>query len=471
MRERPAVETRFPDVVLFRTPRFVIYPIGRGKYRGWGSWMIVDQFNSSPFGGAAIAARRLHHALLRAGVTSRFWHLAGEKHRIQGDDSYAPVRWTDNSRIQQALRLPRKTFRKWQLRHALRGRPEGLEIFTSPHSDQSTKYNTATMGADIVHLHWVAKLIDYPSFFGSLADDAPIVWTLHDMNPFTGGCHYSNGCEAFRQECQDCPQLGRRHSHDLSQRFFHLKRVALAGKKLHIVSPSSWLESEARRSQIFSGAHSFQTIHNGIDTELFRPQDKRTARRKLGLPEDHIVIGFGAESIENRRKGFRELLHTLTQLSTHHPVIGLAFGGGQIDDRVPGLPEIMHTGFVSDPNQQTAVYSASDILALPSLQDNLPQTGVEAMACGTPVVAFDTGGISDYVKPQQTGLLATAGDVTDLARKLSWVIDHPSARSQMGLNARELIVREFNHDTQAAKYRALYERLLRPQEMLRQRAA
>ncbi|MCH8148487.1 MAG: glycosyltransferase, partial [Planctomycetes bacterium] len=174
-------------------------------------------------------------------------------------------------------------------------------------------------------------------------------------------------------------------------------------------------------------------------------------------------IGFGAESLLHRRKGFHFLLEALKRLRNTHAVLGLTFGNGVVPvDQ--GLPEIRSIGFISNPERQATVYSASDIFVMPSLEDNLPQTGVEALACGTPVIAFDTGGIPDYVKPMETGLLARLADTEDLTARISWLADRPEQRTRMGEEGRKLIVREFHHETQAAKYIDLYRRLLKGQD-------
>jgi glycosyltransferase involved in cell wall biosynthesis len=422
--------------------------------------MIVDQFNTILSGGAAIAARRHHHSLLDAGITSRFRYLNRKQQEDAGDDTYVPADslWTDPG--SSILSWPQKGYRKFQFKRALRRRPSGLEMFSSPQVIPRTRVDTGILDMDIIHLHWVAKMIDYASFFDSLPNDFPVVWTLHDMNPFTGGCHYAGTCEAFRHECRNCPQLGHSHEQDLSRRFFNAKLAAIRGQNLHIVTPSHWLEREARSSHIFASARSVQTIHYGLDTDLYTPHDKRDARRQLGLRDDGVVIGFGAESLDSHRKGFRELLQTLPQLQTKARVYGLAFGGGKIDDSQSGLPEITTMGYVRDPQRQALIYSAADIFVMPSLEDNLPQTGLEAMACGTPVVAFETGGVPDYVHHERTGLLAKLGDTADLAHQISRLVNRTEERRRLAVNARELLVREFHHHKQAAKYISFYRDVL-----------
>jgi glycosyltransferase involved in cell wall biosynthesis len=326
------------------------------------------------------------------------------------------------------------------------------------------------LAGDVVHLHWVSKLIDYPSFFASVPDDFPIVWTLHDMNAMTGGCHYTMGCEAFTTECRCCPLLGLPGDNDLSRRSFQVKLAALAGKNLHVVANSQWMESQARRSRVLAGARSFRTIHFGLDTQLFSPQDKRAARRALGLTDDRTIVAFGAESIDNLRKGLGQLLQALSLLRDRGQVLGIVFGNGMVPQHSGlSLPELRSVGFVADPARQATLYSAADVFVIPSLQEAFGQTGIEAMACGTPVVGFDTGGIPDFVRPGETGLLARLGDATDLARQIQWLVDHADQAKRMGRAAREVVLDRFTLAHQARQHIELYESLLtaRPATALR----
>jgi glycosyltransferase involved in cell wall biosynthesis len=339
-------------------------------------------------------------------------------------------------------------------------RPAGLETFSDPRLLDPTPCPPTILAGDVLHLHWVANFFDYTTFFASIPNDFPIIWTLHDMNPFTGGCHYAGRCEAFAGHCHSCPQLANPGPIDLSQRAFQIKSEALRDKNLHVVTPSHWLEQEARRSSMFRGARSIQTIPYGLDTQLFAPRDRQAARRTLQLPEDRVVIAFGAESLDNRRKGFQQLLTALSQLDTRQRIACLAFGSGAIPRHIQPLPEIRSVGYIGDSQLQSAIYSAADFFVMPSLEDNLPQTGIEAMACGLPVIAFDVGGVPDYVRPQETGLLAKTGDCAGLARQIDWFVERPYEIRRMGANARAMIVREFQDDTQAQRYAELYRRLL-----------
>ena len=427
--------------------------------------MRVNQLCSYVGGGAGMAARRLHESLLAADVQSRFWYWKLHKD-IEIDDTFQEMTWANQKlsgprrTIERVVTKVRKSIFRHQVKRASAGRSSRYEMFSPAYLPNRTPLDHDFVHGDILQLHWVSDLIDHKSFFASIPDSLPIVWTLHDMNPFSGGCHYANGCEKYATGCESCPQLANPSQRDLSARSFRIKLYALQSKNLHVVTPSHWLQREARRSRVFAGAKSFQTIHNGLDTDIYSPRERSKVRRKLKLPDDVTVIGFGAHSLGAQRKGFHLLLDALAKLQTETKVMGLVFGSGSVPDSDGNLPTIRTAGVVNDQRDQSDIYSAFDMVVIPSIEDNLPNIGVEAMACGTPVIAFDTGGIPDYVHPNETGLLANVGDSDDLARQISWLVDRPEEIRRMGNNARQLAIRQFNASIQVHKYIELYESIL-----------
>lgn len=428
--------------------------------------MIIDHLNALLTGGAAIAARRIHNSLVDQGVDSRFWYSA-RGGQSTDQSTYHPIRWNEESGnpLFQATRaasgVVRRISQKHNLRRHLRGHPPQLELFTTAIRPRATLLDRDAVSGDILHLHWLTKMVDYPTFFASLPDELPIVWTLHDINPMTGGCHYTLGCDAFTTECKHCPQLGRRGANDLSQVTFQAKLEALQGKNLHIVANSHWTLDEARRSRMFAGARSFQTIHYGLDVGQFTPQDRQHCRAQLGLPSDAHVVAFGADAIDNHRKGLRVLLDALAQLQTSRQVVAVFFGKGEIPAiDLPNHIELRSVGFLKTPAEQATLYSAADLFVIASLEEAFGQTGIEAMACGTPVVGFDTGGIPDYVRSGQTGLLAKVGDATDLAHQIDTLANHPAEARRMGKTAREVVLNEFDDRKQARQYVDLYKCLM-----------
>jgi glycosyltransferase involved in cell wall biosynthesis len=343
-------------------------------------------------------------------------------------------------------------------RRFLRHRPAGFEVFSPVWLRQATPFGDALARADVVVLHWLGKLLDFPSFFASAPADKPIVWVLHDMHPFTGGCHFSAGCQRFTEGCGCCPQLDRAGPDDLSAEALSLKTTLYARLALHVAAPSRWLTELARRSRAFAGSRSFHTIPYGIDAEAMRPIDKREAKRRLGLDPERLTVGFGAADCRNPRKGMVPLAAAWRQLSESNPV-GLLFGGGASTGGFPDDAAVSF-GYVDDPHRQALIYAAADVFVLPSLEDNLPQTGLEAMACGTPVVAFAAGGIPEYVRHEETGLLAPVGDAEALAGHLRRMLADGELRRRLGHAARRAVEQQYAAPSEAEAYRDLFGRLL-----------
>jgi len=248
-------------------------------------------------------------------------------------------------------------------------------------------------------------------------------------------------------------------AYDLSTKNFLLKKKLIRRKNLHVVTDSHWLEREAKASAIFSEVKSFQTIHYGLDIQSFFPKDKDTCRRMLDLDPDSIVISFGAADVGNRRKGIRELLAALSKVDSNDKLVLLIFGKSLPQIGPIDIPSI-HFGFVESPALLSAIYSASDIFVIPSLEEAFGQTALEALSCGTPVVGFQTGGIPDMVIHGKTGLLAQPNDANDLSSQIQRLINHPEERKRMGCNGRVFVEKKFTAEIQAQKYLTLYNEIL-----------
>ena len=426
--------------------------------------VLIDHFSSFPHGGAGTAARRLHERLIQRGLASRFNYWKDQTSQ-RLDSTYRQTEF-----FGPALRLaPRPIANKMERRrqrnicnlydHHIAQRPEKFELFTMPWSLDHTRLNWKAFQSSVMHLHWMAFYIDYKIFFRSVPDRVPIVWSLHDMNPFTGGCHYSSGCSRFTVGCGNCPQLDAPMTKDVSYLAYRSKRRALSKKSLHIVTPNRWLSDLAKNSRMFSDQTCFHVIRLGLRTDVFRPVDKRQARRALNLPEDKILLAFGAEDIGNYRKGFHHLLSALRQAKPQVDIQCLVFGSGQLPDDRSDLPRFHEFGYVDDEQVQANIYSAADMFLLPSREDNQPQTGLEAMACGTPVIAFRAGGIPEYIVDRKTGLLAALGEEKEMAALIVELANDRKLQQVLSRQARQKIEEEFTADLQASKYIQLYREI------------
>jgi len=407
-------------------------------------------------GGAARSAYRLHQGLQRAGHQSTMLVKEKAGFDLNVDHFQPPTGFMTRLRRRMRRDTIRREFGRY--RHI---RPLGYELF----SDDRTPFGETVVDqlplCDVVNLHWIAGFLDYETFFLPVTGSKPVVWTLHDMNAFTGGCHYDDGCGRFKNSCGACPQLGSLVEQDLSRTVWERKHRVLAGVKsgaLHVVTPSRWLAEEAKRSSLFAGLPT-TVIPYGIDVRAFAPRDKAFARDVLGIPQEARLVLFLAEIVDNRRKGFSLLLEALPSCAKQVDRLLLVSLGSSPPKVETGAPW-MHLGSISDDRFVSLVYSAADVFVLPSLQDNLPNTVLEAMACGVPVVSFDAGGTIDLVRPGITGYLAPAFRVPAFASAISELLNSPAKRDEMARNCRRIVLEEYPLELQAQRYSDLYKSLI-----------
>lgn len=416
---------------------------------------IVHISTSDIAAGAARAAYRLHDGLRRIGRDSSIF--VAEKYSSDPNViAFNPPR-TLHKRLLRRFRSEQiiHSFNRYQ-----QTRPTGYDFFSHDRSKHGAEPLKQVPTCDIINLHWIAAFIDYRAFFATVPQQVPVVWTLHDMNAFTGGCHYDIGCSKYTQSCGLCPQLGSNIEKDLSREIWHNKRdifAAVDSKCLHIVADSYWLAEEARRSSLLN-RFSITTIHYGLDVETFAPRDKCFARSVLGVPPDAAVLLFAADSVDNRRKGFSLLVEAIAGLQDIPNLFLLSMGSGELP--IPKSIPHLQLGYVTNDRLLSLVYSSADVFAIPSLQEAFGQTALEAMACGTPVAGFAVGGIPDIVRPDVTGLLAPARDVVALRASIADLLQNPEKRVSMSDNCRRMVLQEHALEVQAKRYVELYETIL-----------
>jgi glycosyltransferase involved in cell wall biosynthesis len=325
----------------------------------------------------------------------------------------------------------------------------------------------AKLNPSVVHLHWVGDSLVTPRGIARLPD--PTVWTLWDMWPFTGGCHYSWGCERHTESCGRCPIIGSSRDVDVTRLAFHRKRRAWRRKHFHVVAVSEWLADQARRSSLFAGRE-VDVILPGVDTSRFHPHDPAAARKILGLPQDRPIVGFVALNLQSSRKGWDHLREASSVLrsqlaATEAPLPILVRVGARPrqERRSPEGLETVDLGPLSDDLSLALAYSACSVVAVPSTQEAFGRVAIEALACGTPVVAFRGTGVADAVDHGRTGYLAELGSAVDLARGLEQCIE-TAETGTMRDAAREAALKDFSTTVQAAHYASLYDRLLADKE-------
>ena len=409
-------------------------------------------------GGAGKAAFRLHLGLKSIGVKTKLLVL-----RRSGSSNSDVVEFTQgNNILKRAWNRLRNGYIFYEFNAYKNTRPKGLDLFSNDRAIYEISKHPFVKETDIINLYWITGMVDYRRFFSNI-HNKPIVWRLSDMNPFTGGCHYSGGCTKYQTGCGACPQLGSEDLNDLSRKIFKRKENAYNGKIIHIVTPSKWLGDCAKRSLLFKG-FPIEVIPNGVPTDIFTKRDKQFSRDLLNLPRDKILILFG-DDYRVERKGFKYLLQALELLKERidpSKMCLVTFGPKQYLDIFSKeiIFPICQLGYIHDEALLSSVYSSADIFMVPSLEDNLPNVMLESMACGTPVVGFNTGGIPDIITAHKTGLLAEVKNAEELSQKIEYMIAHPKEREVMGVNAIQLVRQKYAAEIQAEAYLKLYKMLL-----------
>lgn len=317
------------------------------------------------------------------------------------------------------------------------------------------------MEPHLVNLHWIGHGFINISDLAWIA--RPIVWTLHDSWAFTGGCHLPADCTRYKHRCGNCPQLRSGREYDVSRWEHNRKQKAYDRiDSITVVTPSRWLGECARNSALFRN-RDVKVIPNGVDHRLFRPVNKEGARLRLGLPAAKKIMLYGAMgAVSDFNKGYHCLVSALDRLSVTRNDAELAVFGSRhpIDSEKHGF-STHNIGLIDDDETLRDLYAAADVMIMPSLQENLPFTVMESLACGTPVVAFDVGGVSDLIEHEINGYLVQPYDSAGLAAGIEWVLSSDDTRSSMlSENARAKIETEFTLDLYIKRYAELFHELL-----------
>ena len=366
-------------------------------------------------GGAAVAANRLMEALIKNGVKAKM--LVRDKQT----DNPCVIAHPQQRRLRWAFLWERLTI--W-LRLGLR-RKHLFDIDTGQCGADITQL-PEFQEADVIHLHWVNQgMLSLKQIKKILDSGKHIVWTMHDIWPATAICHYSRGCNQFESACKTCPLSPS--FLPLAPKIWRRKQQMLESRKITFVACSEWLANEARKSTLLKNQH-VTSIPNPIDTHVFYPKDKLEARHVAGLPEHGRIILFVSQRVTDERKGVNFLIEAIDWLVGQYPAYrnntSVAVLGGHAEEIKSRLSlPVWPLGYINDPRRIVNVYNAADVFVLPSLEDNLPNTLMEAMACGVPCVGFNVGGIPEMIDHRQTGYVARFRDALDLAEGLHWVLD------------------------------------------------
>lgn len=337
--------------------------------------------------------------------------------------------------------------------------------FSVPFRGKDISNNPLIRSADIIHLHWVNHAFLKPEDIAALGRlNKPIVWTFHDSNAFTGGCHVRYSCDHYQNECGNCPLLKHPGPGDKSHSIWIRKYKAYQDLRLNIIAPSTWMAASVRKSKLL-GTKNIVSIPNTLDMAVFKPLQKSEARKKWGISPDKFIIMSGfMPSRKDMHKGTSYLIEALEILAVDPGIdrnsIELVIFGNRDDKNVAAFPvSTKFLGTISGEEELASCYNAADVFLAPSLEDNLPYTVMESLSCGTPVVAFTTGGIPDMVQHLYNGYLAEYRSSEDLAAGIKWVLDH-SERGVLGRNSRKYMEDNFSEDVIARRHIELYNSLI-----------
>jgi len=415
---------------------------------------ILHLSNSDTSGGASIAARRICDAQqMIPEINSKF--LVQTKK--SGNKNVFSTQLTFSNKIYYTFRFVLDEFSIRLLTIQSRGR------FSFPFFGEDISRIDLVKNSDIINFHWInGGFLSLNSLnkIGKLKK--PIVWTLHDMWAFTGGCHYTSGCVNFIDYCSNCPSLLFKSDNDLSYKIFNRKKQIFENLNLTIITCSKWLAKEVSRSKLLKDKKII-SIPNPLDIDLYKPIPQMTAREKLKLPLDKKIVLIGAMNLKDERKGFRylfEALHIINELKDKMNIEIVVFG--KLDESILNkIPfKVNQLGKLKSEQNIVIAYNSADVYVAPSLEDNLPNTVMEAMSCGVPVVAFNVGGIPDIIDNEQNGILAELKSTEELAKGITLILSDEELRKKYSLSAREKVLKDFNQKIIAERYFEVYKSLL-----------
>lgn len=409
--------------------------------------LIVNTYDIQ--GGAARAAYRLYKALLNSGVDSQML----VQHKSSDNYTILKIQKTKFQKFLSKLKsfIEKLFVRQYKNRTQT---PFAPAIFSS----KSVVNAINSINPDIVHLHWIAQGMLGVEDIAKIK--APIVWTLHDMWAFTGGCHYDEECKAFEKECGNCKVLESDKENDLSRKIFNRKQKIFSQiENMTIVGLSKWLNESSKNSSLLKDKRHVN-LPNPINTNIFKPFAKDVSRELWNLPKDKKLVLFGAmNATSDPRKGFDKLSEALHQLEDKN-IEFVVFGSSEPKESQKFGVKTHYLGSLHDDVSLVTLYSAVDVMIVPSLQENLSNAIMESLACGTPVVGFDIGGNSDMIDHQKNGYLAEPFNAEDLKSGIEWILNNEDY-DELCQNAREKVLREFDSTVVAKKYIGLYEGILK----------
>ena len=408
---------------------------------------------SERMGGAAIAANRLMDALRNNGIKAKM--LVRDKQTDQISVIGLKKSWWKVWQFiwERIVIWKANKFKKHNL-FAVDIANTGTDITSLPEFQQ----------ADVIHLHWINQgMLSLKDIERILNSGKPVVWTMHDMWPCTAICHHARECDKYQEECKCCPYLLHGgYEKDLSNKIFHLKKEIYKIAPITFITCSKWLKGRAIPSKLLE-EHTIIDIPNPINTNLFKPRNKQDARIKCNLPTDKKLILFGSAKITDKRKGIDYFIESCKWLAEKYPnlkeKIGIVVYGKNSEQLVPLLPfNVYSLSYISNEKELVNIYNAVDIYVTPSLEENLPNTIMEAMACGVPCVGFNVGGIPEMIDHLHNGYVADYKSAEDFANGIHWVLTEGDYET-LSEEASRKVTTCYSEGTIAKKYIEVYNKI------------
>lgn len=404
-------------------------------------------------GGAARSANRIHTSLVAQSVNSTLFV------RDKQTNNPSVVKLDAQSHPQELKFHAERAKQIAVFEATYQPKVQGGHYFKSDMGREGLSIINAVSDADIVHLHWLSDhFFDYQAFFKDSDLSKPVVWRLPDMNPVTGGCHFSGECQNFQHTCGKCPAIGSTDANDISHTIFMRKLDALSCYRgpIEFVATCEWMKNIIAASTIGKN-HPINVIYNSVDTDIFSPANSSSFKQQYGIEEQDPVLMMTAANLSAPRKGAQTFIQALQVMPDQTFSVMLA---GNVAPNFTIKQPTHIIGEISDADTMAQAYNAADIVVVPSLQDNLPNVILEALSCGKTIVAANTGGISELIKHGENGYLFSPGNAEELKSILSQLVHSPQQRKKTGELARKFALDTLTLRHEADKYAAIYQRLL-----------
>ncbi len=402
----------------------------------------ISLFSANTIYGAGYAAYRVLQSLRHYTSTSPTMHTIDATH-------------IKNKSV-NVIEHPQGKKANWRTYQTPSNSKDGMTIFSynEPILSNQELYEIVK-DSDVIHLHWVARFISLENiaFLSNL--NKPVIMTIRDMYPLTGGCHYFHGCEEWKRDCNNCHQLFD-DINNISSQTLEYKKNNYNFENITITCLSEHTKNIISKS-IYKNCQT-KVIPNSIELDVFKPDHKREKREKLNISHNKKIIGF-VPSFNSDVKGFKEAIEVLNNLTKNsklgNDIVVLIIGNGSVAEKLINA-ECYNVGYISDNIELAKYYSAMDVLLLPSLEETFSNTTAESIACGTPVAGFATGAIGDLAIEGQTGKAVPVGNTSALESAVVEVLNSQYDRHKV----REFAVERLEMRFQARAYEDLYRELL-----------